>query len=926
MPNIIDDSILLRLVLDNRKFRREVNDTKRALGQLDDEMDDVSNNSAPGLGRAFSSVGDIIKGNLLTGAIVGLVGGLRDVAGGMFDAAVSAEQTQVSFETFLGSAEAANEVIERLNQFSVSTPFEPSQVLEAGKSLLAFGIDVENLEDSLRAIGDVSAGTGKDFNELAVIFGKAKVQGTLFAEDINQLTEAGVPIIQEFAKQLGVSESQVKKLASEGKISFDNLNQAFQDLTSEGGKFFDLTAKQSQTIGGLLSTLRGSATAAGKDLVQAFFPFIRTILVPVIEMMGEFSQIVRPVAQGISTTLTSAFEFLGRVLEPVRENFALIRESFGNVAEIVQSRLNPNTDFLAQVLFSLGNAAEKVSGFFAAALNIPIVQQSVALFIGVLSEVPAIFNGIVEASAEFVNGIIRSFTITKLQAELLIQGVKGIFSAEARERADAIRAQIDDASGQGRSLLEAFADGYDEANKQKLTVPEVDQPKAVEQAKITGGKVGKEMGKAFGKELSKEAKKARDKFEKEVKQAERLLEDLRISAIEDPNERTSAELQLDAKRRIEGLFGTPEQIKEQRQFIENELNAQLRTLQNRPADQIQGSAPSLITGLDAAVIKEQAEEGLQIVAEMKARAGEILANTDIAGESSATLFDQLLGTASIEDIREKALEVADLAFNLASDNQRRIIEGVDVEIEQGERRLEELKRLQKEENAANTEQIQAEEENLLRLQRAKEQALEKERKIAAAQQAINSAVAVGNAIAAAISAFKTSPILGLIQIAALGASIAGLVSSVNNLFSSAPVFHEGTDSVGAGSHRSDNFNRQLLPGERRAIVQDGELILDKENSAMFRAMGFSREDIVPLGKMAKLGPITRTGKLDAQLLQITDNSKELKQLILVNNILVEQNDQLLKHIQHERTTFNVTEKGIWTAAQRYKKRQQRIRK
>ena len=65
-------------------------------------------------------------------------------------------------------------------------------------------------------VGDIAAGTNQDFNELAVVFGKAKVQGRLFGEDINQLTGRGIPIIGEFAKQFGVAEGEVKKLVSEG--------------------------------------------------------------------------------------------------------------------------------------------------------------------------------------------------------------------------------------------------------------------------------------------------------------------------------------------------------------------------------------------------------------------------------------------------------------------------------------------------------------------------------------------------------------------------------------------------------------------------------------------------------------------------------------------------------------------------------------
>lgn len=199
---------------------------------------------------------------------LGLAAAVKNVVG----LGVEMEQTRVSFTTFLGSAEKANKAIADLNEFSNVTPFDNAQVIKAGKGLLAFGTAQEELIPTLKAIGDISAGTGKDFNELATIYGKARVAGTLYAEDINQLVEAGVPIMGEFAKALGVTEGEVKKLASEGKLKFADLETAFQNLTGEGGMFFDLMAKQSETVGGRFSTLLGKIQTIGIAIGEAMLP------------------------------------------------------------------------------------------------------------------------------------------------------------------------------------------------------------------------------------------------------------------------------------------------------------------------------------------------------------------------------------------------------------------------------------------------------------------------------------------------------------------------------------------------------------------------------------------------------------------------------------------------------------------------------
>lgn len=197
---------------------------------------------------------------------------------GVANLGIEMEQTRIAFTTFLGDADKANKTISELNEFSNVTPFTNDEVIKAGKSLLAFGTPVEQLKTDLKAIGDISAGTGKDFNELSTIYGKARIAGTLYAEDINQLVEAGVPIIGQFAKQMGVSEKQVKTLASEGKIGFGQLETAFQTLTGEGGQFSNLMEKQSKTVGGQISTLEGQLQTFGVNMGEALLPVIQSVI------------------------------------------------------------------------------------------------------------------------------------------------------------------------------------------------------------------------------------------------------------------------------------------------------------------------------------------------------------------------------------------------------------------------------------------------------------------------------------------------------------------------------------------------------------------------------------------------------------------------------------------------------------------------
>lgn len=176
------------------------------------------------------------------------------------------ESQLASFTTLTKNAEQAKSLLNDLQKFSDVTPFEPGPLQDSARSLLAFNIQSGELIPTLRRIGDVASGINEPIGEIAEIYGKAKVQGRLFMEDINQLTGRGINVIGELAKQFGVAESEVRELVSSGQVNFSHLEQSFKSLTDAGGQFAGGMAAKSKTIWGLWSTLTGSIKTKLKEL------------------------------------------------------------------------------------------------------------------------------------------------------------------------------------------------------------------------------------------------------------------------------------------------------------------------------------------------------------------------------------------------------------------------------------------------------------------------------------------------------------------------------------------------------------------------------------------------------------------------------------------------------------------------------------
>jgi tape measure domain-containing protein len=256
---------------------------------------------------SLGTVGGIVSRGLMpiakiTAAIGAAIGGVSIGVGG-FGIKLSAEmeQTEIAFESMLRSAEKAKQVIGDLKGFSDVTPFEPDEVIAAGRSLIAFQEPVNQLVTTLTRVGNVSAGLKIPLGELTEIYGKARVNGRLMMEDINQLTGRGIPIIDELSKQFGVTEGEVRNLVSTGKVEFKNLEQAFIDLTSEGGMFFDLMGQQSKSALGLWSTIQGALKdifrGIGDVLIKELD--IKPAMAGMIEALRGFQQSFIPVFKAV---------------------------------------------------------------------------------------------------------------------------------------------------------------------------------------------------------------------------------------------------------------------------------------------------------------------------------------------------------------------------------------------------------------------------------------------------------------------------------------------------------------------------------------------------------------------------------------------------------------------------------------------------
>lgn len=168
------------------------------------------------------------------------------------------EKLEISFETLLGNKGAASELMTELKTFAARTPLQLNDLAQAEQTLLAFNVPAEETVGILHAIGDISMGDSQKLQSLTLAFSQMSSTGNLMGQDLMQMINAGFNPLSVISEKTGKSIGELKEAMSDGAISADMVREAFISATSEGGKFYKMLEKQSESQAGSMSNLQGA--------------------------------------------------------------------------------------------------------------------------------------------------------------------------------------------------------------------------------------------------------------------------------------------------------------------------------------------------------------------------------------------------------------------------------------------------------------------------------------------------------------------------------------------------------------------------------------------------------------------------------------------------------------------------------------------
>jgi hypothetical protein len=255
---------------------------------------------ARGDARSFASdITKIVSGIAIYDIGKSAVMGVFGLGKSTVELAATAETAAVQFKVLTGSADEAAEVMKRINKFAADTPFESMEITQAAKQLIAFGGSSKTVIGELQTLGDLSAGMGIPLTELAELYGKARIQGRLFMEDINQLQGRGINVTAQLAKEFG----NVREAVEKGQVNFSHLEKALKAMTSEGGDFAGMMVDMSATFDGQLSTLVDNIKTIGRGIGEMILPRLKEVVSEANAMLGKFNE------------MPDRMKFIGEVIE-----------------------------------------------------------------------------------------------------------------------------------------------------------------------------------------------------------------------------------------------------------------------------------------------------------------------------------------------------------------------------------------------------------------------------------------------------------------------------------------------------------------------------------------------------------------------------------------------------------------------------------
>lgn len=278
MKNIVE--WLVQFKVEQNAFQAAARKVKNGLDEIGRKADRVSSKiEAAFSGKNFKQAlqGLPVISSLMNpyvAAITGIGAGLTAIV----KVGSEAEKTAIAFGTLVGNEEKAAAMLKDIKQFANYTPYETMDLVNSAQTMLSFGVATDTTTEKLKQLGDISRGDANILKSLSLVYGQVSSLGYMQGQDWHQFINAGFNPLQELSEMTGKTMGELQEMMSKGQIGVRAINAAIEHATSEGGKFYEMSKKQAESVQGRWSTLVGKINEGLAQLFEYLKPVINWLI------------------------------------------------------------------------------------------------------------------------------------------------------------------------------------------------------------------------------------------------------------------------------------------------------------------------------------------------------------------------------------------------------------------------------------------------------------------------------------------------------------------------------------------------------------------------------------------------------------------------------------------------------------------------
>lgn len=396
---------------------------------------EATSHSLTSFGRSFTN---IFTGTLTAGATAATAALTGLVKKGI-QATDFLETARVAMSGLTGSMAEGNKAMSIAAKYWQANPFQRIDVTNATKQLVQFGRNTNQISSDLETLGNVSLSTGMNIADLARYYARVSASGRAMTMDLEIMSDRGVPIYRELAKQLNTTTAGVREMASKGKIDFETFRKAMEGAVNPEAmeEYNNTLARQTDRLKGSIQILAGQL--AGYKIIND------ELVISENGLEKAWTRLLKTLATELrSDKMKDAMEKIGnalaRIVDKITEVVPLIMEKLSSAISFITDHGSTLLPIMAGVLTFLGRLgsripfvgglinsfSQNVRGLGTSLLNLVKAKPGLTMLVAVFGYG---FTQALKNSEEFRKTVSSLFKSLSEIASLVVKSIQPIFEA-----------------------------------------------------------------------------------------------------------------------------------------------------------------------------------------------------------------------------------------------------------------------------------------------------------------------------------------------------------------------------------------------------------------------------------------------------------------------------------------------------------------